>query len=270
MENFIDNIYFDSPSQNDNINNNHNTHDNDDNHSIIDTSWIQEYDKLNQINNNQERTFMDTINTYFVYINKNLYIDKILFEKIPLDKHSENKYSYISKEFLLKIIQNKKIKKPFSKYRLIDILSYVVNIEPELVQGFSNQNIEDNILDDSINNIKGEFLKVLPIINDISIDKSIFIFHNVNSLYFIFQEVDIDKSKKNSNRFTLRSILKKNNKTMRDDSESSPGADKKIDFQDSNKEPINKHHSTKKVRIAVDFKEQYRILNNKTTRKSRE
>ena len=73
MENFIDNIYCDSPSQNDNINNNHNTHDNDDNHSIIDTSWIQEYDKLNQINNNQERTFMDTINTYFVYINKNLY-----------------------------------------------------------------------------------------------------------------------------------------------------------------------------------------------------
>jgi hypothetical protein len=269
MENFIDNIYFDSPSENFNDDDKNN----DDNQSMIDDSWIQEYEKLNKVDTNQERTFMDTINTYFVYINKNLYIDKILFEKIPLDKHSENKFSYISKEFLLKIIQLKKIKKPFSKYRLIDILSYVVNIEPELIQGFSNQNIEDSILDDSINNIKGEFLKVLPIINDISIDKSIFIFHNINSLYFIFQEVDIDKSKKNSHHFTVRSILKKNNKTMKENDVVSENNDSVgLNNDESNnkeREPVNKNHSTKKVRIALDCREQYRILNNKNTRKSR-
>ena len=37
----------------------------------------------------------------------------------------------------------------------------------------------------------------------------------------------------------------------------------------NNREPLNNNNSTKKVKIATNFREQYKILNNKNTRKNR-
>ena len=81
-------------------------------------------------------------------------------------------------------------------------------------------------------------MKVLPIFNDIHIHKSIFIFHNINSLFFFFKE-----SENNINRFTLKSILKKNK---------------------------CENNSTKKVRIIENIKEQIKeIKKNNKTRKNK-
>lgn len=245
MTDFIENIYFESSQSDDN-----NDSINNDDESIIDTSWIQEYDNLNKISTHQERTFMDSINAYFVYINKNLYIDKILFEKVPLDRNNDSKFSYISKELLLKIIQNKKIKTPMSKYRLIDILSYVVNLEPEIIQDFSNQNIENEIFEDLGNNSEiNKFLKVLSVIDDVQLDKSIFIFHNINCLYFIFQEIENPDYKSSQHKHTIRSILKKNKENSLK-SEGNGGS-----------------NNTKKVRIVTDIREHSRMLRGRHTRK---
>ena len=105
----------------------------------------------------------------------------------------------MSKETILKIIQNKKLLTPTSKYKLIDILSFVVDIEPNKVKEF----LEMDTFDSDLEKI---FLKVLPIFNDIHIDKSIFVFHSINHLYFIFQEVQHSSN----HRTTLKSILKHN------------------------------------------------------------
>jgi hypothetical protein len=191
-------------------------------------SWINQYDRLCSITSNQEREISEYIKFYFIYINKNNYIDKVLFEKGDLDVDFENNFSYISKESLLKIIQSKKIipsnilesKTPFSRYKLIDILSFVVDIEPENIQWMAN--------DETIEHNTFGSLKVLSLFKDIHIHKSIFVFHNINSIYFIFQEVDCNnfcgQNKSSSrkfrdpkdgghslNRFTIRSILKKEN-----------------------------------------------------------
>jgi len=165
-----------------------------DNCKTLGSSWINEYERLCNISSNQERELMSYIKFYFIYINKNNYIDKILFEKGNLEIDSENKFSFISKEALLKIIQSKKMKTPYSRYKLIDILSFVVDIEPENI---------------SIKNEFNDHVKVLSLFKDIRINKSIFIFHNINSIYFIFQEFENNLTNKN-NRFTVRSILKKN------------------------------------------------------------
>lgn len=161
----------------------------------LDISWITEQEKFQNIQNNYQREPMEFVPLYFIYINKNQYIDKILTEKFPLDNDLS-----IKREHLLKIIQEKKINTSFSKYKLIDILTYFVDLEPEKIQSFSNvENIEQTY---------SQFFKVLNIPDEINIPQSIFIFHNINSIYFIFQEVDVVA--KHSN--TIKSILKTQNR----------------------------------------------------------
>jgi hypothetical protein len=165
--------------------------------SIIDTGWIDTFSRLHNINENQSREPMTSIGIYFVYINKNSYIENISFEKQSLVPGGE--FSILPKETVLKLIQSKKVSTPVSKYKLSDILSFVVDIEPEHIQDYIQREID---FEDS-----KRFLKVLPIFNDIRIDKSIFIFHNTNYLYFIFQEYEFNSS---YTRSTLKSILKSN------------------------------------------------------------
>jgi len=164
----------------------------------LDMSWIEEEERLQNIQTNYSREPMESIKTYFIYINKNQYIDKILCEIQELEINSDSKGSQINKETILKIIQTKKISTPFSKYKLVDILLYNIDLEPEHIQDYSKANIEDNSNKD--------LLKKIPIFDEITIAPSIFIFHGINSLYFIFQEVDIEKVK--PSRHSLKSILK--------------------------------------------------------------
>jgi hypothetical protein len=84
-------------------------------------------------------------------------------------------------------------------------------------------------------------LKNVPIFNDIHIDKSIFVFHNINSLFFFFKE-----SENHLRRFTLKSILKKDS----------------IDT-------VDKNNISKKVRIVENFREQLKGSKNNSTKKNR-
>jgi hypothetical protein len=196
--------------------------DENDINSILDTGWIDTFSRLHNINENQSREPMTDIGIYFVYVNKHSYIENILFEKQLLTLDPNNEFSILSKETILKLIQSKKISTPISKYKLADILSFVVDIEPQHIQDYTTKDIT---IDDS-----NKFLKVLPIFNDIHIEKSIFIFHNTNYLYFIFQEQELNSY----NRTTLKSILKRTS-TQSDSS----------------------NKNTKKVRIAVTPREQF-------------
>jgi len=164
----------------------------------IDTSWIQDSERYHHISENQQREPMTSIGTYFIYINKQSYIEKILFENRDLEINADGEFSYLTKETVLKIIQDKKIKTPNSKYKILDILSFNIDIEPNKMNDFINYDIFDS-------DLEKEFLKVLPIFNDIHISKSIFVYHSINRLYFIFQEVDHHLN----HRTTLKSILKK-------------------------------------------------------------
>ena len=164
----------------------------------LDMSWIEEEERLQNIQTNYSREPMESIKTYFIYINKNQYIDKILCEVQELEINSDSAGSQINKETILKIIQTKKISTPFSKYKLVDILLYNIDLEPEHIQDYSKANVEDNSNKD--------LLKKIPIFDEVIIAPSIFIFHGINSLYFIFQEVEIERVK--PSRHSLKSILK--------------------------------------------------------------
>jgi hypothetical protein len=170
----------------------------------LDISWIKEHERLQNIETNHFREPMNNIDLIFIYINPNLYIDKIIREQYPLSWDSSNNCSRLSKECLLKIIQNnKKLSRSnngsssdFRKYKFIDILTYNIDLEPEHVQNYSkNENIEES---------SHGFLKNLSIIDDIAIPPSIFIFHKINCIFLLYQEIET-----NHHRHTLKSILKK-------------------------------------------------------------
>jgi len=201
--------------------------DNIDTESVIDTIWLEEYDSLQSISTTPVIELMKFIGAYFVYINPNDYIENILFETINLEFDIDSKFSIITKEAVLKIIQSKK-KVLDLKYKLVDILSFIVDIEPENIQSFNKMDLDDS----------KTFLKNVPIFNDIHIDKSIFVFHNINSLFFFFKETE-----NHLRRFTLKSILKKES----------------IDTLYNN--------TSKKVRIVENFREHFKGLKNNSTKK---
>lgn len=158
----------------------------------LDTSWINDQERFQNIQNNHRKEPMESIPLFFIYINKNQYIDKINTEKIIFDSSN----TCIDKERLLKIIQDKKISTPDSKYKLADILTFFVDLEPEKIQSYSNVENPDQSY--------SQFFKVLSIPDEIQIPQSIFIFHNINSIYFVYQEVEIIKK----HNLTFKSILK--------------------------------------------------------------
>jgi hypothetical protein len=154
----------------------------------LDVSWIKEQERLQSTTVLQKREPMQKINMCFVYVDRNHFIHHIS-KDVEIIEHSK-----ISYERVLHIIQNKKVKTPTSKFKLNEILLYSVDLEPEAIQSFT----QDNSLTSS-------FLKSISIANDVKIPESIFIFHNMNMLYFIFNEVEMRHANKNS---TLKSILK--------------------------------------------------------------
>jgi hypothetical protein len=181
----------------------------------LDTSWIDDLDKLNNIHHSYFREPMKNIDFFILFVDSN---DSIL--KIKKENH---KFSTIDKNctftnsFIIQFIE--RIKNTYSKgntrYKLNDVLLYNIDLEPTDIQSYSNnENLED---------MSKPFFKVLPIINDIYFTDSIFIFHGINSLFFLFQEMETTDS---SRKHTLKSILKINK-----------GKEKK--------------HNTKKVNIRV-------------------
>jgi hypothetical protein len=216
------------------------THDIDDD-DCLDTSWIQQEKRIQDIQTNYSREPMDSISGIFIYINQNNYIDKIVREIIPLQREPANQ-STISPDSLLKIIQTKKLRTPISKYKFTNLFTNIVDIEPEQIQSFSQL--------DHANLTNNSFFKETSITDSINIPSSIFIFHSMNTLYFFFQEIPTQK-----HNITLKSALKQS--FLQDHGE--PG-------------PTSSHRSTKKVRI-VDKNDEKNIHKKNTkprrTRKHR-
>jgi hypothetical protein len=147
----------------------------------FDTDWIEEQEKMQNIEMNYQREHLKSINVFFIYVNRNNNVEKIIREKEPLVWYPTRKSSLLSKEKILELIQTRKIYTPDSKYKFEDVLSWNVDIEPENIETYSN-------IDFDKNSDYSPYLKVLSFVGDIYIPDSIFIFHETNSLFFIFKE----------------------------------------------------------------------------------
>jgi len=200
----------------------------------LDETWIHELQKIQDIKQNYCKECMDSISVHSIFVNTDKHIDKIINLEVALSSHTilEN-HMYIPKNKLMSIIkQNKEHLGQQSKreYKLIDIASFFVTLEPEHIQSYSKSN---TLIDHN-------FFKIHPYIDDIHVPTSIFIFHKLNSIFLIYQEFV-----STSNNHTTKSILKKNN--------------------DKN----TKSSHTKKVKINTQLNESYRSVRNKHTKTRR-
>ena len=143
-------------------------------------SWISEEEKLLQIQNDCEREHMDEIRCTFIYTNPSGYIDKITNEMISLVLDEENDMMIIPKSKVLKIIQEQKRAVQNSRYIYKSAFSHIVSLEPDEVWEYVHGSHEEDY----------NFFKELPLLENIEVPASIFIFNEINSIYFLFQESD--------------------------------------------------------------------------------
>jgi hypothetical protein len=119
-------------------------------------------------------------------------------------------------------VQNKKNLNNF-KYSVDSILLYNVSVEPENIQKYVNSDIVE------------PFLKVYPIVDEILIHPSIFIFHEINCIFFIFKQHEI--------KLPPKSILKT---SVIIDSKTTNKKTKRVRIQDESNVKKPSHNITKK------------------------
>ena len=100
-------------------------------------SWIDEEERLLEIQDHCDREEMESIKCYFIYVNLNGYIQSITTDNIELTYNREKNISLIPKNKLLNIIQKQKIDFKNSKYIYKDACSFIVNLDPEDIKEFS-------------------------------------------------------------------------------------------------------------------------------------
>lgn len=199
---------------------------------ILDENWLQEQQKIQDIKHNYCKEPMDNISVYSIFINNDKNIDKIVNSEITLS--SSNDVKYIPKETLIHLIQKNKeynTNNNKSAYKLLDIASFFVTLEPEYIQSFSKSNDKS---------FSSDFFKFHPSVNDITIPQSIFIFHKVNAIFITFLEC-IQKP----NKYTIKSILKtKPNKNTK--FSNTKKVQIKTQFNESYNNPYVKHKKTRR------------------------
>jgi len=166
--------------------------DQDEEDTDLDISWINEQEKIQNIDKNYFREVMESIDVHIIYINMNFYIENIIREKVVLT--IKDKKSILEKERMLQLIQSKKKSTPFSKYKFLDAILYNIDLEPEQIQQYAN----------SEPNKETTFLKSIKILEDVSISPSIFVFHGMNGIYLLFKE----EAKTDISNIKGKSILK--------------------------------------------------------------
>jgi hypothetical protein len=142
-------------------------------------SWIKEEENLLKVNPNYVREPMEKIKCFFLYVNKNDYIEHIANEYIDIID------GIISNERMLKIIKDKRYSRTNAKFVYKDAQMFVVDLEPEQIQDYSNN--------ENFAGLSRGFLKPLPLFDDIVVIPSVFIFHDTNAIYFSFHEVEPDE-----------------------------------------------------------------------------
>ena len=152
----------------------------------LDLSWLKEAEQMSK--QSAIREPMDSITIHSIYVNKHNHIDKVSQQTEPLVSFTGA--VGIPNSSLMQRIQSNKLLSTGIKYRLMEVLLFNVDLEPENIHEFVSDDYDSS-----------RFLKKCAVVNDIKIPNSIFIFHSINALYFIFQQID-------SRSDQLKSILK--------------------------------------------------------------
>ncbi len=158
----------------------------------FDSEWIKDYEEKENEYKNFYKEEVNIIDVIFIYIND----DNEIYNVKNFKEYIAN--SQINYERIIEIIKNYQNNMDI-KHKLMGLLNYKIDIDPENIKQLFNYNINPGTLY-SIKNI-----------NNINFDKTINLLQDLNSLIFIFKVKNTDKNNKNATtrRITLRQKQKK-------------------------------------------------------------
>jgi hypothetical protein len=165
----------------------------------LDDSWIQQFDIEDNLYKNYYKEDINYIKLNYIYINKENCIDKIKEEIFLLSVKN-----YLSREDIITIIKKNNIINKI-QYKLLYILKYNINIEPNNLQNYLKT--KDNLYYNYFTSVKN--------IDSIYFQPTISLFHDINNLIFVFYEKKFSSS--TSHSVTKKIFLQKkiNNKSLR-------------------------------------------------------
>jgi hypothetical protein len=163
----------------------------------LDSTWIQEFENLDNDYKNYYTEDLSFLRIHSIYINALNDIEKVREEKIFLKEPG-----IINREELLSIIKHNSFSNE-TKYSLLSILKFNINVEPEFLKTF---------LKSKDKNIGSSFLQSVKNIDTIRFEKSIAMFHDINDLIIVFhQKVNRNNSSDSNNR-TKKEFINLNTK----------------------------------------------------------
>jgi hypothetical protein len=171
----------------------------------LDNTWIKEFENTDKLYQDFYVDDIYYINVHFVYINKKMEIEKrkeeIFFMKTP---------NVVSREEMLGLLKRNILNEKRS-YRMLSLLKFNLSLEPEDISSFVK--IEHDIMEHN------DFLLPIHNIDTITFQKTISMFQDLNSLYFLFIENsnhhDDSKCKKNVSKRIVSYLKSKHRKTIK-------------------------------------------------------
>lgn len=135
-----------------------------------DDKWIQEQTKILNIQSNHPREPLPYIRLHLCYVDCNNSIVEIKTEKHVFENTNER---MITEAEILHLIDTHK-RRETRLFAFSELAVFHVDVEPEHINSFAPE--------------LTTFFKPLTIISDIHLSNSIFIFHPLNCLFFIFKQ----------------------------------------------------------------------------------
>lgn len=182
----------------------------------LDTSWINEFDAIDNDYKSYYSEPLEFINMNCIYLNEaneiiNVHEEKVIF----INKGILSREEIVGLIKRNSIIDIGKIKEKADKYSLMSILVFNINIEPENLKTFFKNNKTKDKRDDKRNDKSGkdpcigsQFLNSIKTIDTIVFDKSISMFHDINNLYLVFAKKSELKKRAATKRRALSSFTK--------------------------------------------------------------
>jgi hypothetical protein len=176
----------------------------DKNNEKLDNTWIIDFEKKDKLYHDFYADDVYFINLHFIYIQKNMEIEKIreetFFMKTP---------NIILREEIIGLLKKNALDNN-NKYSIFSLLKFNFCLKPEDIHFFLRD-------PSNYKGASGELLTSIKHIDTIVFEKTINMFQDLNTLYFIFVEKNMDLNDKNKKNLTKKIYLHliKHKKTKR-------------------------------------------------------
>jgi hypothetical protein len=145
----------------------------------LNISWTTEYSRTLQTDTTESAELMESISVHFLFVNTQFELCKTIVEQVPL-QILDNRASLLSEEVLIQLLESVR-NFGGKRYQCDQIMQFCIDIHPDKL--FSYMDTEKSPFQEPTR------LKVLDIPRSITFPPSLFIFHTLNSVWIVMQEL---------------------------------------------------------------------------------